>query len=83
MKDGHAVSRITYNLGWLAALIAFVYKVLTFTQPVLSLASRTQITPRHFFNAAVLLFIFSMASVAQGFEMGRELARTSSARGAA
>ncbi len=57
-------ARITYLLGWAAAIVAFVYKAVTLTSAGLRMAVATGITPRHFLEASILLFMISIAEVA-------------------
>jgi hypothetical protein len=57
-------ARITFLLGWVAAIASFVYKALTFTGAGLRVANSTGVTPRHFFEASLLMFVICIAEVA-------------------
>ena len=64
MAEGYRRTRFTYQLGWLAAIGAFVSKLATFTTPGAELVKRAGISPWNFLEASMLLFLICIANEA-------------------
>ena len=72
MAEGYRRTRVTYQLGWLSAIGAFVYKLATFTKPGAEFADRARISPWNFLEAAILLFLICIANEAYASAMLRK-----------
>ena len=72
MAEGHRRTRITYLLGWLAAIGAFVFKLATFTKPGAEFADKIGITPWNCMEASILLFVMCIANEAYASAMLRK-----------
>ena len=64
MAEGYQRTRITYQLGVGAAIVAFVLKAVTFTTAGAELVMRIGVTPRNFVEASALLFLLCIANEA-------------------
>jgi hypothetical protein len=56
-------ARITFLLGWASVIAGFVYKALTFSGAGLRVANSTGVSPRHFIEASLLMFVICIAEV--------------------
>ncbi len=61
MAYGFHRTKITYQLGWLTAALAFFYKLLNITWSE-KLSQITHVRPLNFLEASVVLFLVSIAS---------------------
>ena len=61
MAYGFHRTRITYHLGWISAIAAVLYKILTVTWSA-RIARATQVWPLHVLEGSMMLFLISIAS---------------------
>lgn len=58
--------RLTYWGGWASAVVALFYKLLLHLGVMNSLAFRTMVFPRHFWEMSFLLFLVCIATATLG-----------------
>jgi len=64
MAQKYNLTRVAYQLGCAAVVMAFLDKVFTVTSFGLELAIRTRIVPHNFLEASIVFFVMSIASEA-------------------
>jgi hypothetical protein len=59
-----SITKLSYQGGWIAILVALAYRLLLANDAGMKLVSKTGLLPRHFLFVSIVLFVICAASPA-------------------